>query len=121
VTKKGVDGAAEIRVLMARLRANAPKKIGPRAVTAIGDYDAQVRRAADGTTAPLSLPRSNVLAFELEGGSRIIARPSGTEPKIKFYFDVREPVRDNEPIADADSRAARTMKTLEDEFVAITT
>jgi phosphomannomutase len=68
---------------------------------------------------PLSLPKSNVLTFELASGSRIIARPSGTEPKAKFYFDVREEVREGEPVAAATERAAASMRRLADAFVAL--
>ena len=67
----------------------------------------------------MSLPRSNVVSFELAGGSRIIARPSGTEPKIKFYFDVREEVRAGEPMAVADGRAKGVMEALKKAFVAV--
>jgi phosphomannomutase len=60
-----------------------------------------------------------VLAFELASGSRVIARPSGTEPKAKFYFDVREPMQGNESLQAAEARAASNMKKLADAFVAI--
>src|SRR5262249_18994186 len=105
VTRKGAEGAAEIRGMMTRLRAGLPRRLGSRAVVAVSDYEAQARRDAQGKETPLALPQANVLTFELEGGSRIIARPSGTEPKIKFYFDVREPMRPGEPIDQAEARA----------------
>jgi phosphomannomutase len=60
-----------------------------------------------------------VLAYELEGGSRIIARPSGTEPKIKFYFDLREPIGAGEAVADAEKRARAQMDVLSKAFSAI--
>lgn len=66
------------------------------------------------------LPKSNVFALELSGGSRIVARPSGTEPKVKFYFDVCEAVRKAETIVEAEARAHRTMATLKQAFVALT-
>ena len=119
ITKKGADGAAQIKAMMTRLRAATPVRIGSHPVVAVSDYDAQTRRETDGASGPLSLPTSNVLAFELKGGSRIIARPSGTEPKIKFYFDVREPMRDGETLADAEARANETMRALADSFVKI--
>ncbi len=114
VTKKGVDGASEIRALMTRLRTSAPSLVGSHAVMAVSDYESQERRGTDGTKGPLHLPRANVLAFELSGGSRIIARPSGTEPKIKFYFDVREEMRPEESLAEAETRAKGTMQALAD-------
>ena len=83
------------------------------------DYEARTARSRERRRGePLSLPKSNVLAFELEGGSRIIARPSGTEPKIKFYFDVREPVENGEPLAQVEARANATMEGLKKVFVA---
>jgi phosphomannomutase len=64
------------------------------------------------------LPASNVLAFELASGSRIIARPSGTEPKAKFYFDVREEVAPSEPVAEAMQRARVRAQQLSAAFAA---
>jgi len=121
LTKKGVEGIAELRAIMARLRQNPPWKIGEHAVVNVRDYLTQVTIAADGTKQPLALPKSDVLTFELASGSRVIARPSGTEPKAKFYFDVREPVAAGESLADVEARAAATMKKLADAFVAIAT
>ena len=69
-----------------------------------------------GARSALTLPSSNVLSFELASGSRIIARPSGTEPKAKFYFDVREAVAEGESVDDARSRARATLVTLSAEM-----
>jgi phosphomannomutase len=120
VTRKGAAGAAEIRGMMDRLRSDPPRRIGNSDVHARRDYLAQARVDRDGKRTPLSLPKSNVLAFELgEQGDRIVARPSGTEPKVKFYFDVREAVRSEENVAEADARAQTRMKTMVDAFVAL--
>lgn len=119
VTKKGASGAAEIAAIMTRLRAAAPRRIGAHDVDAILDYQAQTRTTSAGASTKLALPKSNVLAFELAGGSRVIARPSGTEPKLKFYFDVREPVREGEPMAAAEARAATAGKALAEAFVGL--
>jgi phosphomannomutase len=116
VTRKGVQGAAEIQGMMTRLRAGLPRRVGSLAVAAVSDYQAQTRRDAQGEATPLALPKANVLTFELEGGSRIIARPSGTEPKIKFYFDVREAMRPGEALSEAQARAEATMAKLGTEF-----
>jgi phosphomannomutase len=106
VTRKGASGVAEIRAVMDRLRASPPRTIGGEEVVSFSDYEAQVRRdLRAGQTSALALPRSNVLAFELASGSRVIARPSGTEPKAKFYFDVREEVGPGEAVAQAVGRA----------------
>jgi phosphomannomutase len=110
VTRKGAAGIAEIRAIMQRLRAAKPAKIGSFDVEAISDYEASTRIATGGATTDLTLPKSNVLTFDLAGGSRVIARPSGTEPKLKIYFDVREAVRSGEPMQDAEKRARTAME-----------
>ncbi|MGO8999707.1 MAG: phospho-sugar mutase [Polyangiaceae bacterium] len=120
ITRPGASGVAEIKGIMSRLRASKPRVFGGHQVAIVRDYDAQTEtHLADGRTGQLSLPKSNVLAFELAGGSRIIARPSGTEPKIKFYFDVREAVRSGEPMAEAERRANGVMEELKKAFVAV--
>jgi phosphomannomutase len=119
VTRKGAEGLAELRAIMKKLRAAPPWKIGDQKVVSVRDYHEQVTILADGLRHPLDLPKSDVLAFELASGSRVIARPSGTEPKAKFYFDVREPLQGDEPLAHAEARAATTMKKLADAVVGI--
>lgn len=119
VTLPGVDGVAKIGAIMSRLRASAPSLIGPLAVVAWSDLLARTRTARGQPPTPLALPASNVLTYELEGGSRIIARPSGTEPKIKFYFDVREPIAEGEPVAAPRARAEQLMKELSLAFCAV--
>ena len=121
VTRKGAEGIAELRALMARLRKSPPWMVADQEVVSVRDYLGQVIVAKGGATTPLSLPKSDVLAFELASGSRIIARPSGTEPKAKFYFDVREPIAAGEELRAANARAESTMKTLADAFVALAT
>lgn len=117
VVRKGAEGAAQLREMMDRLRASPPHAIAGDAVIAIADYQAGTRTVlATGASAPLTLPKSNVLAFSLASGSRIIARPSGTEPKAKFYFDVREEVRSGERVEEATARAVATMRRLEAAF-----
>jgi phosphomannomutase len=117
VTKKGAAGAQEIAALMDRLRGAAPARIGEHEVESVCDYKTQTRTSRGGVKSALTLPTSNVLAFELAGGSRVIARPSGTEPKVKFYFDVCEPMAKGESMQGASARAERTMKALADAFV----
>jgi len=119
VVRKGIDGAAEIAATMAKLRANPPSEIDGLRVEAVNDYLTHERRTRDGQVSRLTLPPSNVLAFELEGGSRVVARPSGTEPKIKFYFDLRMAVADDEPFEAAELRASKRVAQLEAAFVAI--
>ncbi len=121
LTRKGAEGIAELRAIMAKLRKAPPWSVAGHEIVRVRDYMGQVITAKDGTTKPLTLPKSDVLTFELASGSRIIARPSGTEPKAKFYFDVREPIAEGEPLAAASARAEATMKHLADAFVAIAT
>jgi phosphomannomutase len=119
LTKKGADGAQAIRAMMGRLRVAPPRSVAGRAVVAITDLESGVRtELASGKTMTLGLPKSNVLAFEIEGGHRIIARPSGTEPKAKFYFDIREAMLAGESLAAAEARAEATMRALQVDFEA---
>jgi phosphomannomutase len=118
VTRTGSDGAARIKREMTGVRSALPKTIAGENVVATRDYLVSERRAGDSTT-KLDLPASDVLAFELEGGSRITMRPSGTEPKIKYYFDVREPVGAGEPFEAARARAISRLDALEKAFVAL--
>ena len=89
ITKKGMNGAAEIAAMMESYRNNPPKTLDGIAVAQLLDYELQLgTHLADGSTFTIELPKSNVLQFVLADGSKISARPSGTEPKIKFYFSV---------------------------------
>jgi phosphoglucomutase len=93
VVKKGKEGEEEIEKMMADFRATPPQTINGSQVVRISDY--QSRETIDKTTGEkisIKLPKSNVLQFLTADGSKISVRPSGTEPKIKFYFSVREPI-----------------------------
>jgi phosphoglucomutase len=89
ITKKGMNGAAEIAQMMQGYRDNPPTAIDGVAVTELLDYELQLgKNLQTGKTWKINLPKSNVLQFVLNDGTKISARPSGTEPKIKFYFSV---------------------------------
>ena len=88
VTLSGVDGAEQIKAIMAKFRNNAPKEWNATAITVVEDFRAQTATAADGTVTNLTTPPSDVLKYTLADGSWIAVRPSGTEPKIKFYIAV---------------------------------
>ena len=88
VTLSGVDGAEQIKAIMAKFRNNAPKEWNGTAITVVEDFKAQTSTAADGTVTTLTTPPSDVLKYTLADGSWIAVRPSGTEPKIKFYIAV---------------------------------
>ncbi len=90
VVKKGISGAEEIAMIMERFRKDPPAEINNSKVVMIKDYDISLaKNIIEGTEEIIDLPKSNVLQFFLEDGSKISMRPSGTEPKIKFYFGVK--------------------------------
>ena len=93
ITKKGMNGVAEIAAMMEGYRNNPPQTIGGAAVKNLFDYELQKgKNLQTGEEWRIDLPKSNVLQFELADGTKISARPSGTEPKIKFYFSVNAPL-----------------------------
>jgi len=97
VVRKGKSGAEEIQQMMADFRKNPPEKLDGSPVVTIRDYLEQVStECLSGARTPLDLPKSNVLQFLLEDGSKISVRPSGTEPKIKFYFSVKDKLKRKE-------------------------
>ena len=98
ITKKGMDGQQQIAAMMEGYRNNPPKTINGSPVVMLLDYELQKgKNPQTGEEWTIDLPKSNVLQFVLEDDSKISARPSGTEPKIKFYFSV------NTTLADAKS------------------
>ena len=88
VTLSGVDGAEQIKAIMAKFRENGPKEWNTTEITVVEDFKAQTSTTADGTVTALTTPPSDVLKYTLADGSWIAVRPSGTEPKIKFYIAV---------------------------------
>jgi phosphoglucomutase len=93
ITKKGMNGVAEINAMMESFRTNPPQSIIGIQVEKLLDYDLKVgKNLIDGSSWEIDLPKSNVLQFELTDGTKISARPSGTEPKIKFYFSVNSTI-----------------------------
>ena len=94
LTKKGQRGAEEIQEMMAGLRANPPATIAGLQVVEIRDYQTgKIHNIRTGVVTETGLETSNVLQFLTEDGSKVSARPSGTEPKIKFYFSVKQPLK----------------------------
>lgn len=92
VVKKGKSGAEQIKTMMDNFRNNPPKTIIGQKVIGINDYELRIGKdLTTNTETKLEQPQSNVLQYYLEDGSKISVRPSGTEPKIKFYFSVRTP------------------------------
>lgn len=90
ITLKGIDGVEKIKAIMDKLKSNTPKTIGGFKVLAVRDYNNSVRKdLITGEESKLDLLKSNVVYFELDNDAWCCARPSGTEPKIKFYFGVK--------------------------------
>ena len=89
ITKKGMDGAAEIQQMLSDMRNSPLSEIDGEQVVSLSDYQAStVKNLITGKVTNIDLPKSNVLIYQTDKGTRIAARPSGTEPKIKFYFSV---------------------------------
>lgn len=108
ITIPGKEGADTIAHILAELRGNPPAELAGSTVTHIEDYQTGIIRSLDGTEQPTGLPTSNVLKFRLEDGSWCCARPSGTEPKCKFYIGVR---------AGSGMAAVNKCKALEDDIM----
>jgi phosphoglucomutase len=113
ITKKGMNGSKEIADMMEGFRNHAPKEIAGSAVVELLDYQSQQKKDMKaGNLENIDLPKSNVLQFITADGSKISARPSGTEPKIKFYFSVNKPLQN---VNDFD----KTKQDLEDKITQI--
>lgn len=117
LTKKGKSGAEEIKALMDKYRSNPPTTLGGSKVKTIKDYQNSIStNISTGETSKIDLPASNVLQFYTEDGSIISARPSGTEPKIKYYCSVNEPLISKEKFynteAKLDSKLEEIMRDL---------
>ena len=101
IALKGIEGLEKIGQIMNTLRAEAPKEIGAYQVTAVRDYkNDTITDIATGAVRPTGLPSSNVLYYELTDDAWVCVRPSGTEPKVKFYFGIK-----GSSLADADAKA----------------
>lgn len=104
LVRKGIEGAAEIQQLMKSFREHPPQEINGQALVMIKDFlSGEGKDLANGEVFKLDLPSSNVLQFFLADGSKISIRPSGTEPKIKFYFSVKETLDNMDSYAAVDS------------------
>ena len=117
ITKKGMNGAAEIAAMMEAYRKNPPQTIDGVKVDQLLDYELQQgTNLADGSTFKIDLPKSNVLQFVLGDGTQISARPSGTEPKIKFYFSVNAPLANAAAFDETEKLLDEKIKRIEREM-----
>jgi phosphomannomutase len=117
-TLPGTTGASVIKSVMEAFRTRTISEIAGHDVEATNDYQAQTR-TQKGAKSQLALPQSNVLAWELVGGHRVTLRPSGTEPKIKVYFEWREQLAAGEDMVAARARAQAKLASLEKAFLGL--
>mgnify|MGYP003467527680 FL=1 len=95
MTKKGISGSEEIKNMMVRFRNTPPKQILGSDIIKIKDYKSSIsKNVRSGEESTINLPKSDVLQFFTEDGTKISIRPSGTEPKIKFYFGIKANLND---------------------------
>ncbi|RZL29399.1 MAG: phospho-sugar mutase, partial [Pedobacter sp.] len=105
ITKKGKTGAEEIKAMMETFRTNPPKTLGGSKVITLKDYEKSIETdLVSNTTKAIELPVSDVLQFITADGSIISARPSGTEPKIKFYCSVNGKLADKAAYKETDEK-----------------
>ena len=106
ITLKGIEGLEKIQEIMNTLREDTPKEIGGYQVVSARDYKTDaIKDMATGSVTPTGLPSSNVLYYDLEGDAWVCVRPSGTEPKVKFYYGVK-----GTSLADADEKSEKLGK-----------
>lgn len=113
LTKKGISGLQEINQMMVDLRENPVAEIDGQRVVCIEDYqNSTSKNTITGEVEAINIPKSNVLIYYLEDGSKICARPSGTEPKIKFYFSVNTSVDQIESIPETEKYLDQKIATI---------
>ncbi|TRW24790.1 phospho-sugar mutase [Flavobacterium zepuense] len=113
ITKKGIEGAAEIKQMMISLRENPLKEINGQRVLMVEDYQSSTaKNLLSGEEEALTLPKSDVLIYYLEDGTKICARPSGTEPKIKFYFSVNDKLDDVKNFKEVEASLDQKIKNI---------
>lgn len=113
ITKKGMEGANEIKQMMYNLRENPMKSINGQRVICIEDYqNSTAKDLINNETFELQIPKSNVLIYYLEDGTKICARPSGTEPKIKFYFSVNTVLESKEQFNELNAMLTHKIETI---------
>ncbi|MFO0358943.1 MAG: phospho-sugar mutase [Flavobacteriales bacterium] len=117
ITIKGMDGVEKIKSMMAELRAKPPVSLGGSEVIEVRDISTATRKnIKTGAETKMDLPTSNVLQFVLADGSKISARPSGTEPKIKFYFSIKEAFEGRQHYNKQVDRIKKRMETIRGEL-----
>ena len=118
LVKKGKDGAEQIASMMERFRTDTPTEIAGSKVVEMRDYKkGEIKNFQTGETSPTNIPGSNVIQFYLEDGSKVTARPSGTEPKIKFYFSLQAEVEGKSDFEEVKERVDARIEELKEAFI----
>lgn len=117
LVRKGAEGEQQIKAIMEKFRNNPPASIGNSKVVRLLDYKASVEKNHKGETAPILLPKSDVLQFYTEDGSKISVRPSGTEPKIKFYISVNTKLESAQNFDSVNRQLDEKIKSIETDIV----
>jgi len=118
ITLKGIDGVAQIQSMMSRLRNTPPQTLGGVALAELHDVKAGTcKNMISGEVATLPYPSSDVLQFILTDGSKISARPSGTEPKIKFYFSLRKEISSSKEISSVQNELIQRIELIKNEML----
>jgi phosphoglucomutase len=118
ITLKGIDGVAQIQSMMSRLRTTPPQTLGGVALAELHDVKAGTcKNMISGEVTTLPYPSSDVLQFILTDGSKISARPSGTEPKIKFYFSLRKEISSIEEVVEAQTELMHRIEHIKNEML----
>jgi phosphoglucomutase len=120
ITKKGQQGEQEIKSMMEKFRNNPPVEIIGSKVVRLLDYKTlQEKNLLTGETSALNFPVSDVLQFYLEDGSKVSVRPSGTEPKIKFYMSVQSPLKSKSDFEAVTTQLDKKIKGLEEYLLSV--
>lgn len=117
IVREGKDGAAEIKEMMSDFRQNPPKQLDGSKVVRINDYQSSISKdLISGAETQIEIPKSNVLIFYTEDGTKVCARPSGTEPKIKFYFSVKQKLDEESDFENSENQLKQKIERLKLEF-----
>lgn len=117
IVREGKDGAAEIKEMMSDFRQNPPKHLDGSKVVRINDYQNSISKdLISGAETQIEIPKSNVLIFYTEDGTKVCARPSGTEPKIKFYFSVKQKLDEESDFENSENQLKQKIERLKQEF-----
>lgn len=120
ITKKGQQGEQEIKAMMEKFRSNPPREITGKRVERLLDYKTlSEKNLSSGKTSTLDFPKSDVLQFYLDDGTKVSVRPSGTEPKIKFYISVNTKLKSKGEFESTNQQLDQKIKAIEDYLMSV--